>query len=82
MSYPIEVHIALCDHLNPGFGYAIEITRREKQLVFTSRAPDTGKDLQSIADCLRVVAMHVSKDELAQIGTDVMELMASTVANS
>jgi hypothetical protein len=63
MSNEIEASFTLCDHLNPGFGYQLRISRRRhggnEKLLFTSRAPDTGDDLLTAADCMRVIAMYI-----------------------
>ena len=56
------VAITLCDVLNPGFGYQIRVTGEGgKQLLFTSRDPQTGKDLRSFDDALRVASYYGAK---------------------
>ena len=44
---------------NPGFVYQITIRDRTGELLLcTSKAPDTGEDLRTAADCLRVAHMY------------------------
>ena len=50
--------IALCDALNPGFGYSILIEKDGRQLLFTSVDPETGKDTLTYADCVRIAGMY------------------------
>lgn len=58
----IRVTFDLCDRLNAGFGYQLRIENAEtgRTILFTSRAPDTGDELLTAADCLRIVQMYVS----------------------
>lgn len=70
MPNEIEASFTLCDHLNPGFGYQLHISRRRhggnETLLFTSRAPDTGDDLLNAADCMRVIAMYIPGEQLTE----------------
>lgn len=54
-----DIHVSFgpVDTLNPGFGYSllIERARTGEVLLRTSNAPDTGAELRSAEDCLRVV---------------------------
>ncbi len=53
------VHISLCDPLNPAFGYQIQVEDRDGiTRLHTSRAPDTGADLLTYADALRVAGLY------------------------
>lgn len=59
----LSVSFAVIDPLNPQFGYSLKIEDEfGHTLLFTSRAPDTGKDLLSPADCMRVVAMYIAPE--------------------
>jgi hypothetical protein len=76
MPTPSEVHITLCDPLNPGFGYQIRVTGdRGEQLLFTSRDPVTGKDLETMSDALRVASWYdgrasMMEDDLGSLVDD------------
>jgi len=51
-----DVHIALCDPLNPGFGYQLRITSSHgEELMHASVDTVTGKDLLTVEDALTVV---------------------------
>lgn len=51
--------ISLCDNLNPGFGYQVRITNdRGQDILFTANDPNTGKDLLTWADALRVLGYY------------------------
>jgi hypothetical protein len=51
-----DVHIALCDPLNPGFGYQLRITSSHgEELMHASVDTVTGKDLLTVEDALAVV---------------------------
>lgn len=55
----ISVYLAPIDALNPGFGYSLRISSAIGDcLLFTDKAPDTGEELKTAADCLRVAAMY------------------------
>jgi hypothetical protein len=56
-AHEVEVSITLCDGLNPGFGYAIRVTRRGAVLLTATRDPVTGEHLNFTA-ALRVAAMY------------------------
>ena len=56
------VHIGLCDNLNPGFGYQIEIVNTHGvRVLFTSRDPATGAGLDTLSDALRVASYYAPK---------------------
>lgn len=56
----LYVQFCLIDPLNPGFGYSLRIEEAvPRVLFFGSKAPDTGADLLTPADCLRVIQMYV-----------------------
>lgn len=56
-----EVHITLCDILNPGFGYQLRIVDTTgRSLLFTDRDPATGSNLSTYADALRVATMYAA----------------------
>jgi hypothetical protein len=56
-----EVRVALCDPLNPGFGYSVRLVDdRGRTLVLTSRDPESGADLHTCADALRVAGVYAS----------------------
>lgn len=59
MTNEIKASFTLCDRMNPGFGYQLHISRRHETLLWTSKAPDTGNDLLTAADCMRVIAMYI-----------------------
>ena len=56
----IEASFNLIDVRNPSIGYQLRIRNAENgvDLLFTSKAPDTGENLLTAADCLRVIAMY------------------------
>lgn len=60
MSATFDVSITACDYLNLGFGYQVRITRSDNgsTVLFVSIDPDTGKDLLTLNDCLRVAAKY------------------------
>lgn len=54
-----EIHTALCDHLNEGFGYQIRIIdTRGNTVLFTSCDPANGTDLLTYKDALRVAEQY------------------------
>ena len=56
-----QVVIALCDVLNPGFGYQVRVVdERGLLLISASKDPVTGSDLLSLADAIRVAATYAS----------------------
>lgn len=59
MAPDLDVTFGVCDHLNPGHGYFIRITRSDngQKVLHTSQHPVTGKDLD-FAGCLEVAAMY------------------------
>jgi hypothetical protein len=54
----IEASFSLINALNPQFGYSVRITRGDRVLLHTSVAPDTGDDLLTSSQCVRVIAMY------------------------
>lgn len=55
----LHVSFGPVDALNPESGYSVRIIgERGDVLLFTGRAPDTGADLLTPADCLRVISMY------------------------
>ncbi len=59
---PIEASFTLCDRLNPSLGYQVRIWQGLNALLFTSVAPDTGDDLLTAADCMKVISMYLPSD--------------------
>jgi hypothetical protein len=59
-THEVEVSIALCDGMNPGFGYALKVTRRDVTLLATTRDPVTGEHLTYEA-ALRVALTYATK---------------------
>jgi hypothetical protein len=59
----VDVSFGLCDRLNPGFGYQLEIQDAQNGAVLlaTSIHPATGADLLAPADCIAVAAMYCGK---------------------
>jgi hypothetical protein len=54
--------IALCDNLNPDFGYSITIEDEcGRRLLFTDCNPATGEELLTFADALEVAAMYAKR---------------------
>jgi len=63
MTNNLEATITLCDHMNPGVGYQIRITRTAApgapvDVLFTACNPATGADLLTYEQCLDVLAMY------------------------
>lgn len=56
----IAIDIAPHDRLNPGFGYAlcVQDATTGESILDTAVAPDTGRPLLSVDDCLRIVALY------------------------
>lgn len=57
-----HLHVEFCpvDPLNPDFGYRLTILDRfGRTLLRTATAPDTGDELKTPADCLRVLQQEV-----------------------
>jgi hypothetical protein len=72
-----EVRVALCDPLNPGFGYSVRLVdHRGKTLVLTSRDPETGADLLTCADALRVAGVYASLVDKPRDVVRVLPVMA------
>lgn len=65
MSRPIEASFALCDHLNPGFGYQVKITDAlsGESMLFTSKHPVDGSDLLTAGDCMDVINAYVAPED-------------------
>lgn len=55
--HEVEVSIRLCDALNPGFGYALRVTRRGVVLLATTLDPVTGEHL-TLDAALRVALAY------------------------
>ncbi len=64
---PLEASFTLCDHFNPSIGYQLRIWRGNEYnrdtVLFTSIAPDTGEDLLTAADCMRIIQMYIPPKE-------------------
>ena len=58
----VDLHVSFgpCDPLNVELGYQIRVERRGELVLFTSRHPVTGKDLD-FAGCVEVAAMYSPK---------------------
>jgi hypothetical protein len=65
MSRAIEASFAICDHLNPGFGYQVRITDAlsGESLLFTSKHPAYGTDLLTAGDCMDVINAYIAPED-------------------
>lgn len=60
-----EVSIRLCDHHNPGFGYAVRILDEYgRKLLDTSHDPATGVELFEFRQALRVVTYYAAAGQV------------------
>jgi hypothetical protein len=67
----LEATITLCNRLNPEIGYHVKITKyaengpREGEVIlFTSCAPDSGEDIISFNEAVRIVTMYTTPAKL------------------
>lgn len=64
MNSVVDVHVSLCDYMNPSIGYQVTITGTHgRVIVRCSRDPQDGSDLLTLKDVIRVVNYYTGGDE-------------------